>query len=67
MPRAWPGFTIDYRLGGSTYRITVEQIDATSGDAAEVTLDGRRLESGEIPLTDDGATHEVHVRVRRSG
>jgi cyclic beta-1,2-glucan synthetase len=67
MPRAWPGFTIDYRLGGSTYRITVEQIDVTSGDAAEVTLDGRRLESGEIPLTDDGATHEVHVRVRRSG
>jgi cyclic beta-1,2-glucan synthetase len=62
VPRAWPGFTIEYRFGGSTYRITVEQ-----ADSADVTLDGRRLESGEIPLTDDGATHEVHVRVGRTG
>jgi cyclic beta-1,2-glucan synthetase len=63
IPRGWPGFSIEYRFGGSTYRITVEQIEAASGDAAEVTLDGRRLESGEIPLVDDGATHEVRVRV----
>jgi cyclic beta-1,2-glucan synthetase len=67
IPRGWPGFSIEYRFGGSTYRITVDQTDATSGDAAEVTLDGRRLESVEIPLVDDGATHEVAVRVRRPG
>jgi cyclic beta-1,2-glucan synthetase len=66
IPRSWPGFSIEYRFGGSTYRITVEQTDAASGDVAEVTLDGQRLESGEIPLTDDGATHEVRVRVRRA-
>jgi cyclic beta-1,2-glucan synthetase len=64
VPRGWAGFTIEYRFGGSEYRITVEQVDAGDG---EVTVDGRRLDSGEIPLVDDGATHEVHVRVRRAG
>jgi hypothetical protein len=41
-------------------------VDATTGDAAEVTLDGRRLDGGEIPLVDDGAPHEVQVRIRRA-
>ena len=66
MPRGWPGFTIEYRFGGSEYRIAVEQVDATSGDGAEVTLDGRRIDTGEIPLVDDGAAHEVQVRIRRT-
>jgi len=66
VPRGWAGFSIEYRFGASTYDIAVEQVDATAGDA-EVTLDGRRLDSGEIQLVDDGATHQVHVRLRRAG
>jgi cellobiose phosphorylase len=66
VPRGWPGFTIDYRFGASAYRITVEQVDATTDDAADVTLDGRRVENGEVHLVDDGSTHQVHVRVRRT-
>jgi cyclic beta-1,2-glucan synthetase len=66
VPRGWPGFTIDYRFGASDYRVTVEQVDATPGDGADVTLDGRRVENGEVHLVDDGSTHQVHVRMRRS-
>jgi cyclic beta-1,2-glucan synthetase len=64
VPRGWPGYTIAYRFGASEYTITVEQVDASDG--AGVTLDGRRIESGELRLVDDGTTHQVHVRVRRS-
>jgi len=66
VPRGWGGYSIEYRLGGSTYDIAVEQVDAGAGEA-EVTLDGRRLDAGEIPLVDDGAKHQVKVRVRRAG
>jgi len=65
VPRAWPGFSIDYRFGGSEYRIQVELTDAEGGDRAEVTVDGRTIDSGDIPLVDDGAAHQVHVRARR--
>jgi len=65
VPRGWPGFSIDYRFGGSTYRIEVELVDSLAGDHAEVTVDGGAIESGEIPLVDDGAEHRVHVRARR--
>ena len=66
VPRGWPGFTIDYRFGGSTYHIEVEQTDGAEAKSAEVTLDGRRLESGEIPLRDDGVAHQVRIRVGRA-
>ena len=61
----WPGFAIDYRFGASTYHIEVELVDAPGGDRSEVTVDGRAIESGEIPLVDDGAEHRVHVRTGR--
>jgi cyclic beta-1,2-glucan synthetase len=65
LPREWPGFSIDYRFGGSTYRIEVELVDATPSGRGEVSVDGRTIESGEIPLVDDGAEHRVRVRTGR--
>jgi cyclic beta-1,2-glucan synthetase len=65
VPRGWPGFAIDYRFGGSTYHIEVELVDEVPGGRAEVSVDGRAIESGEIPLVDDGAEHRVHVRTGR--
>ena len=65
MPRGWPGYSIDYRFGGSTYHIEVELVDSLAGERAEVSVDGRAIEGGEIPLVDDGAEHRVRVRARR--
>ena len=31
---------------------------------SEVVLDGEKRADGEIPLADDGATHEVEVTLR---
>jgi cyclic beta-1,2-glucan synthetase len=65
VPRGWPGFSIDYRFGGSTYHIEVELVEWVAGDRPEVSVDGRAVESGEIPLVDDGAEHQVRVRTGR--
>jgi cellobiose phosphorylase len=65
VPRAWSEYSIDYRFGGSEYHIAVELVDALDGGHAQVTVDGRVIESGEIALVDDGAKHQVLVRTRR--
>ncbi|HEU4721832.1 MAG TPA: hypothetical protein VFS59_10760, partial [Gemmatimonadaceae bacterium] len=67
VPRGWPGFAIDYQFGGSTYHIEYEHVDGLPADRAEVTVDGRAIDSREIPLVDDGATHQVRVRAGRVG
>jgi cellobiose phosphorylase len=59
IPPEWPGFSARYRFGSATYTIRV-----TRGAGAPCTmLDGSPLPDGHIPLTDDGATHEVEVRL----
>jgi len=50
MPRDWPGFELTYRYRSSTYKIRVERSDAAESRAV-------------IKLIDDGATHEVLLRV----
>jgi cellobiose phosphorylase len=54
----WAGFEIDYRFGASLYRIRVE---CGAGEGGE-WLDGVRVSEG-IALVDDGAEHELRVRV----
>jgi cyclic beta-1,2-glucan synthetase len=51
IPPAWDGFELTYRYGSATYHITVQNPDHVS----------RSDEAAEIPLVDDGKTHEVSV------
>ena len=64
VPAAWPGFTIEYRFGRSTYTIQVRRSSGAESDAGEVTLDGVVLQGGRIPLVDDGEAHDVQVTLR---
>jgi cellobiose phosphorylase len=63
VPKAWPSFSIRYRLpdGATVYEITVRH----AGDAASATLDGEALavEDGGIvaPLRADGRCHRVEL------
>ena len=63
VPAAWPGFTLDYRYGTSTYHIDVRNPDGASGarGAVAVTLDGAPTRDGWITLADDGQRHVVAV------
>jgi cyclic beta-1,2-glucan synthetase len=62
VPDSWPGFSIDYRFGGATYAINVQDPGAIRGDDVELTMDGTVVAGAAIPLVDDGAHHEVVIR-----
>ena len=61
IPSAWPGYTIDWRVGSCRYRITVENPGHRTSGVASVTLDGVHVPGGAVPIVDDGAVHEVVV------
>ena len=59
-PLAWEEYGIEYRLGGSSWQITIRTDPLAS--QVSVTIDGHPSPDGTIPLADDGARHEVEVR-----
>jgi cyclic beta-1,2-glucan synthetase len=63
IPRAWPGFEIEFRYHSARYQIVVENPRGVSRGVATVELDGQALtdDGAAIPLADDGATHRVRV------
>jgi cyclic beta-1,2-glucan synthetase len=61
VPAAWDGFELTFRRGTTSYRVRVENPGHKEGGVAGVWLDGRPLADRTIPLSDDGATHEVRV------
>ena len=63
IPRAWPGYEIDFRYHSARYEIVVENPQGVSRGVASSELDGQALPGGNavIPLVDDGATHQVRV------
>jgi len=63
IPANWPGFKVDYRFGGSHYRITIENPHNLNRGAPDgkIFLDGSLLTGRLLPLLDDGQPHEVRV------
>jgi len=65
VPKDWNEYQINYRFGKTLYHIRVQtQSDAEAKHRKDkVSMDGKVLKEGMIPLTDDGKTHEVLVEV----
>ena len=61
IPRSWQGFEMTYRAPRAEYRISVENRDGVSRGVLRVELDGAALDSGAIPIAEDGAVHHVRV------
>jgi cyclic beta-1,2-glucan synthetase len=62
IPRAWKGFEIRYRHGGTLYRIAVENPKGVCRGVSRISLDGTPLPGeGLVPLSDDGREHQVQV------
>ncbi len=62
IPRSWPSYSINFRNHSAIYQIRVDNPSGVSRGVASVSLDGRLLaDRANIPLTDDGATHQVLV------
>jgi cyclic beta-1,2-glucan synthetase len=61
IPKGWPGFGLQLRVGGAQYNITVNNPNGVQQGVRAVTLDGKAAEAGRVPLSDDGLSHEVSV------
>jgi cyclic beta-1,2-glucan synthetase len=65
IPASWKEFTIEYRVGASTYEIIVENPDGLQSGAVELTVDGNTGEKA-VRLVDDGKHHRVTAALRSS-
>ncbi|MGY0652739.1 GH36-type glycosyl hydrolase domain-containing protein [Luteimonas sp. A537] len=67
IPRGWPGFSIEYRHGGSRYLIEVANPNGACRGIARCELDGGILDVDPclIPLRDDGQSHRVAIELGR--
>ena len=63
VPPEWPGFKMRYRRGEAIYEITVANPDGVARGVAAVALDGRSLDSRQIPLESGPVKHKVTVRL----
>ncbi|HVT38724.1 MAG TPA: hypothetical protein VHE78_06760 [Gemmatimonadaceae bacterium] len=62
IPRAWPGFSIEYRYRSARYQVVVENPNGVNRGVSLVTVDDARVDDGtSIPLLDDGKVHHVRV------
>ncbi|HEY0517857.1 MAG TPA: glycosyl hydrolase family 65 protein, partial [Ilumatobacteraceae bacterium] len=62
IPRAWPGYEIDFRYHSARYEITVQNPHGVSRGVTRIEVDGTPVpDGGSIPLADDGVTHQVTI------
>ncbi|MGB5416973.1 MAG: glycosyl hydrolase family 65 protein, partial [Polyangiales bacterium] len=67
IPADWPGFHATIRTEGGVLEIEVENPHGSGHGLAELLVDGEPIDGEEIPLPNDGKTHEVRVRLRGYG
>jgi cyclic beta-1,2-glucan synthetase len=65
IPKDWTHYQITYRFGETSYHIVVNQKQNGKSELNQITMDGKALKEGLIPLKDDGKIHEVEVIVHR--
>ncbi len=61
IPRAWPGYEIDFRYHSARYRLSVENPRGAMRGVTSILLDGGPVSGREIPLADDGREHRIAV------
>ncbi len=61
IPAMWPECEIDWRHGGSLYRIVIENPERQQRGVRSATLDGAAVDHTAIPLLDDGGEHDVVI------
>jgi cyclic beta-1,2-glucan synthetase len=63
IPRHWKGYELVFKQNKTTYEIKVENPNNVNRGVRTVQLDNQQLAASKakIPLTDDGATHQVRI------
>jgi cyclic beta-1,2-glucan synthetase len=61
IPRGWQRYKITYTRDNTSYEITVENPSAVNSGVMSIEVDGRSLPTNELPLANDGQSHQVKV------
>jgi cyclic beta-1,2-glucan synthetase len=61
IPKTWSSYQVTYRVGATTFQISVENPSGVNRGVKQIKLDGNVLNGNEIPLLDDGVQHQVNV------
>jgi cyclic beta-1,2-glucan synthetase len=62
IPASWPGYSMSYRHGTTSYDITVDNPRGAGRGVSTLELDGAAVEvSAGVPLRDDRKPHQVRV------
>lgn len=59
----WSSYEMTYKYGATSYHILVDNPEGVNCGVKEITLDGKILTDGDVPLLDDGNGHTVHLRM----
>ena len=63
IPARWDGYRMEWRRGATVYRIEVANPEHRCRGVGWTEVDGVAVDPLAIPFVDDGATHEVVVRL----
>lgn len=63
IPSAWKQYEIKYLYNNTTYHIKVENPSGIAKGQIRVELDGVFLDTGRVPLQDDGVEHSIKVLI----
>jgi cyclic beta-1,2-glucan synthetase len=61
IPKHWPGYSITYKHGSSSYEISIENPDGVEHGVKRLELDGQVIDASSLELHDDGRVHQVRV------
>jgi cyclic beta-1,2-glucan synthetase len=61
IPSVWAEYLMEWNIGGTRYRILVENPERRSRGVATAQLDGATVDASAIPLLRDGEEHEVRI------
>jgi cyclic beta-1,2-glucan synthetase len=67
IPAMWPGYSAEWRVGQTRYRIAVTNPEHRGRGVLSASLDGVPIDPRAIPLLDDGETHDVAVVIGKAG
>jgi cellobiose phosphorylase len=63
IPGMWTAFSMNWRIGDTLYRISVENPRRRCSGVQSADLDGAPVDPDAIPIFEDGRTHDVVVRL----
>ena len=61
IPKTWSSYQVTYRVGRTTFHVSVENPAGVNRGVKQITVDGKVLNGNEIPLFEDGSQHQVIV------